>query len=116
MMPALSPAGRAHWNPDPAVAQITPRSLSRWMRPPPSHPHRNARDAITLSCLRRSAHAPAAVHHHTGSIAIYSWILLLHLLGASVWVGGHLVLALGVLPGVLRQRDVAMLLAFESRY
>ncbi|WP_257791643.1 hypothetical protein [Solilutibacter oculi] len=41
---------------------------------------------------------------------------MLHLLGASVWVGGHLVLALGVLPGVLRQRDVAMLLAFESRY
>ena len=116
MMPALSPAGRAHWNPGPAVVRITPRSLSRWMRPPPSHPHWNARDAITLSCLRRPAHAPAAAHHHTGSIAIYSWILLLHLLGASVWVGGHLVLALGVLPGVLRQRDVAMLLAFESRY
>ncbi|RMH93771.1 copper resistance protein CopD [Lysobacter pythonis] len=47
---------------------------------------------------------------------MYGFLLLLHVLGASVWVGGHLVLALGVLPGALRERDVAGLLAFESRY
>lgn len=32
-------------------------------------------------------------------------LLFLHLLGAAIWVGGHLVLALGILPGALRRRD-----------
>ncbi len=43
-------------------------------------------------------------------------LLFVHLLGASVWVGGHLVLLLSVLPGALRRRDVATVLAFERRY
>lgn len=43
-------------------------------------------------------------------------LLFVHLLGASVWVGGHLVLLLGVLPGALRRRDVAAVRAFERRY
>jgi putative copper export protein len=42
--------------------------------------------------------------------------LVLHLLGAAVWVGGHLVLALAVLPAALRARDPAVLLAFEARF
>lgn len=35
----------------------------------------------------------------------YSVVVILHLLGASIWVGGHLVLALGVLPAALRASE-----------
>lgn len=44
------------------------------------------------------------------------WLLFFHLLGAAVWTGGHLVLALGVLPRALRLRDPALIESFESRY
>ncbi len=43
-------------------------------------------------------------------------VLIVHLLGAAVWVGGHLVLLLSVLPKALRQRDASMILVFEERY
>lgn len=43
-------------------------------------------------------------------------LLFLHLLGASVWVGGHLVLLFGVLPGALRQRDPQPVRHFEQLY
>ena len=44
------------------------------------------------------------------------YMLFLHLLGASVWVGGHLVLLLSVLPGALRRRDVQPVRTFEALY
>ena len=47
---------------------------------------------------------------------MYGAVLLLHILGATVWTGGHLVLALTVLPRVLRERSPAKLLEFESAY
>ncbi|MCU0755932.1 MAG: CopD family protein [Xanthomonadales bacterium] len=50
------------------------------------------------------------------SVHVYLVIVGLHVLGATVWTGGHLVLALGVLPGALKVRDPALLLAFEQRY
>ena len=43
-------------------------------------------------------------------------LLFLHLLGASVWVGGHLILALKILPAAWRARDPAPIRAFEQRY
>ena len=43
-------------------------------------------------------------------------LVLLHLLGAAVWVGGHLVLSLTVLPRALRAGDPRILLDFESGY
>ncbi len=43
-------------------------------------------------------------------------MLLLHVLSATIWTGGHLVLALTVLPRVLRERSVAELHRFESAY
>ena len=43
-------------------------------------------------------------------------VLVLHLLGASVWVGGHLVLLFGVLPGALKAHDPSIILTFEKRY
>lgn len=44
------------------------------------------------------------------------YLLFLHLLGASVWVGGHLLLLCSVLPGALRQRDPQPVRAFEQIY
>ena len=43
-------------------------------------------------------------------------LVILHVLGATVWTGGHLVLALAVLPRVLRERAPAELLRFESGF
>ncbi|MDI5891333.1 CopD family protein [Halomonas rhizosphaerae] len=43
-------------------------------------------------------------------------LLLLHLLGATIWTGGHLVLAVTILPRVLKGKDVAALHWFEEGY
>jgi putative copper export protein len=47
---------------------------------------------------------------------MYGYVLLAHVLGATIWAGGHLVLALAVLPGVMRARSPEALRAFESAY
>lgn len=47
---------------------------------------------------------------------MFGVILLLHLLGATIWTGGHLVLAICILPGVLKERSVSRLVAFEQAY
>lgn len=47
---------------------------------------------------------------------MYSLVLLLHVLGATVWTGGHLVLALCILPRAWRRRDVGGIRNFESAY
>jgi len=46
----------------------------------------------------------------------YRLLVVLHLLGASVWIGGHLVLAMSVLPRAMRARDPAIVRDFESGY
>ena len=43
-------------------------------------------------------------------------ILVIHLLGAAIWTGGHLVLAFTVLPRALRARDPAILTDFEAGF
>ncbi|MDJ0909328.1 MAG: CopD family protein [Woeseiaceae bacterium] len=43
-------------------------------------------------------------------------LVFLHILAATVWTGGHLVLATVVLPKVLRERSPEMLHSFESAY
>ncbi|MFB6348680.1 CopD family protein [Moraxella marmotae] len=42
--------------------------------------------------------------------------LILHLLGASIWVGGHLYLLIRLMPNFVRTGDVAGFLQFEQRY
>ncbi|MFM5819759.1 CopD family protein [Aeromonas sanarellii] len=42
--------------------------------------------------------------------------LLLHILAATIWTGGHIVLSVVVLPRILRERSPARLLEFESVY
>lgn len=48
--------------------------------------------------------------------AVHGYLLLLHILAATVWTGGHLVLALTVLPRALRARSVDELRRFEAGY
>jgi len=47
----------------------------------------------------------------------YFWLLLFaHVLGATIWTGGHLVLAILILPRALNARDPAILLDFEQGF
>lgn len=50
------------------------------------------------------------------AMTIHHWILWLHLLGAAVWTGGHLILTAVILPQALRARSVDVVRDFESRY
>lgn len=43
-------------------------------------------------------------------------LLLLHVLAATVWTGGHLVLALTILPRALKEKAPSDLRRFESAY
>ena len=45
---------------------------------------------------------------------MYRALVVLHLIGASIWIGGHLVLSLGILPRALRARDPSIVLDFEA--
>ena len=47
---------------------------------------------------------------------MYKFALILHLLGASVWVGGHLYLLIRLMPRFISDDDVAGFLAFEKSY
>ena len=43
-------------------------------------------------------------------------ILILHLIAATIWVGGHLVLAIGYLPKALKRKDFSYIGNFEKTY
>ena len=47
---------------------------------------------------------------------MFNYLLILHLLGAAIWTGGHLILALVVLPKVLSSRNLDALLQFEEQF
>ncbi len=47
---------------------------------------------------------------------MYGTLLLLHILAATIWTGGHIVLSVVVLPKALREGSPAQLLDFESVY
>lgn len=49
-------------------------------------------------------------------MASYYTFLSLHILGATIWAGGHLVLALTVLPEALREQRAALVSEFEQRF
>ena len=46
----------------------------------------------------------------------YTILLSLHILGACIWAGGHLVLAITILPRALRERRARIILDFEHGY
>ena len=43
-------------------------------------------------------------------------LLVLHLIAATIWVGGHLVLAIGYLPKALKHKDFRYIGNFEKTY
>ncbi|WP_372880218.1 CopD family protein [Psychromonas sp.] len=47
---------------------------------------------------------------------MYGLLLTLHILAATIWTGGHIVLSVVVLPRVLKERSPQRLLEFESVY
>lgn len=47
---------------------------------------------------------------------MYATILTLHVLAATIWTGGHLVLATIILPRALKEHSVPIIAEFESRY
>lgn len=50
------------------------------------------------------------------STTFYYILLTLHVLGATIWTGGHLVLATTVLPRALRAKRASILTDFEQGY
>lgn len=50
------------------------------------------------------------------STTFYYILLTLHILGATIWTGGHLVLATTVLPRALRAKRASLLTDFEQGY
>lgn len=52
----------------------------------------------------------------SGCLRMYSIALLLHVLGATVWTGGHLVLSFCILPPALRERSPTHIRNFEQRF
>ncbi len=46
----------------------------------------------------------------------HHFLLIVHLLAAAVWVGGHLYISLRIMPGCLRRLDPRELIEFEKRY
>lgn len=47
---------------------------------------------------------------------MYSYLVLIHLLGASVWAGGHIILSIVILPRAIKNHSIAELLQFESAF
>lgn len=44
------------------------------------------------------------------------WLILLHVLGATIWAGGHLILSIGFLPKALKYKDLSIIVNFEKHY
>ncbi len=47
---------------------------------------------------------------------LYYTLLALHILGAAIWTGGHLVLALSILPRAWREHRASLIRDFERVY
>lgn len=46
----------------------------------------------------------------------YGLLIAAHLLGATIWIGGHLILAFTVLPRALRARQMSIVQEFEGGF
>lgn len=47
---------------------------------------------------------------------MFGTLLFIHILAATIWTGGHIILSVIILPRVLRNRSPEELLQFESAY
>lgn len=46
----------------------------------------------------------------------HHFLLIIHLLSATIWIGGHLVLTFGHLPQALKEKDPSIILNYEKKY
>ncbi|MCM0668846.1 copper resistance protein CopD [Flavobacterium tyrosinilyticum] len=49
-------------------------------------------------------------------MALHHFVLIIHLLAATIWVGGHLLLAICYLPTALKKKDPQIILNFEKKF
>ena len=49
-------------------------------------------------------------------MTLHHFILVLHLIAATIWVGGHLTLSIVFLPVALRKKDPNIILNFERKF
>lgn len=49
-------------------------------------------------------------------MTLYHFAILLHVLGATIWLGGHLILSLRVLPKALKYKDENLIRSFEQAF
>lgn len=47
---------------------------------------------------------------------MYKFALLLHLLSATIWTGGHIIIAIMYIPKLLKNYETKSLLDFENKY
>ena len=47
---------------------------------------------------------------------MYIYIVLIHILAATIWTGGHIILSLLILPKALRAKDPEILMEFENGF
>lgn len=47
---------------------------------------------------------------------MHSYFLVLHVLAATIWTGGHLILAIVVLPKILKTKNIQALTEFEENF
>ncbi|MFN5474771.1 MAG: CopD family protein [Pseudanabaena sp.] len=47
---------------------------------------------------------------------LFQILVILHTLGATVWVGGHLILAVSILPKALKHQEPTLIQDFESNF
>jgi putative copper export protein len=47
---------------------------------------------------------------------MYQTVLIFHILAATIWTGGHIVLIAGILPGALIDNDIERIISFEAAY
>lgn len=49
-------------------------------------------------------------------LSLHHFYLIIHLICASIWVGGHLILAIGYLPKALKKKEFSYIQNFEKIY
>ena len=65
---------------------------------------------------KNSAKTPLLPRTYINRAMPLRWLVILHVLGATIWVGGHLILAIRYLPKALKAKDITPIVNFEQHY
>ena len=47
---------------------------------------------------------------------MYAVLQLIHVIAATIWVGGHIILLISLVPDAVKRRDMSLVAEFEKRY